>query len=150
MGNSNLIINERFMADLEKLLDSLANDTALQKQFEKEPMAVIFEAFGDQNQFIEKYGGKGADVNADSIKQIDDEIRSMVTRSKIGQVSPLAVTLVVASVAVYVVTAWAIRTWSPFSYSEHNLQLSEEKIRELLEKQIISREDLIQGGHKGV
>lgn len=139
------------MADLDNLLVSLSKDSRLLEQFEKEPTVVLADTFGNSKEFVEKYWGKETDVNATSITKIADDIRNVVTRSKIGEVGPLASTLLVAgSVMAYVACAVAAQSWSPFAYSEHNLQLSEDKIKELLEKGIIKREDVIQSGHKAI
>lgn len=142
------------MLDLDNLLVSLAKDSRKLQQFEKEPMVVLANTFGDNKQFVEKYWGKDTNVSVAKMKNLEDEIRGVVTRSKIGEAGPVAILPLAAAagalVFAYAVCANAAKTLSPFTYSEHNLQLSEDKIRELLEKGIIKREDIVQGGHKGI
>lgn len=131
---------EELILDMEHLMVKVGQSKDLMTQFEQDPLTVLTKVFPEKSVQLRKTWDL----------EIEKGIKDSIKRAKKVEPGPLQIFPFAIAAGAYVACSWAAKKWWPFGFSEHPMLLKEEIIKELLRKQVISKEDLIQEGHSGL
>lgn len=151
MADQNYSTDE-LMVDVENLLLNFQKEPELIKNFEKDPKTVMKKLLPERSKMIDKTWDNDVEQSFKGMfSNISPEKKSDVAAITLSlAVTAAGVSYAAAAVSGWVVCSWAAKKWAPWSYSEHPIIIDQDKIQELLEKEIISKDDLIRPGHRGI